>query len=277
MPDIGKTAKLQVIKELDFGLYLDGQDLGEILLPARYVPAEAKIDDWIDVFIYLDSEDIIIATTEVPYAEAGECAYLKVVDVNSNGAFLDWGLSKDLFVPFREQRVPMHVGKSHVVYIFEDNSGRICASSKIDHFLSEQNKEQFQENQIVDLLIASRSPLGLKAIINETHLGLIHNNDILASLQVGVRITGYIKSIRTDDAIDLTLQPIAKVIRDDLPQRIMDDLEKNGGVSDLTDKSTPEAIFQRYQISKANYKKALGKLFKDNKILLGNDEITLVR
>lgn len=275
MPDVGKTAKLQVVKEVDFGLYLDGDDLGEILLPKRYVPPETKIGDLIDVFIYLDSEDIVIATTEIPHASVGECAYLKVVDINYNGAFLDWGLSKNLLVPFMEQRVPMEMGRSYAVYVYEDNSGRICGSTKLNRFLNEKAEGVFQENQAVDLLIASRSPLGCKAVINNTHIGLIHNNDILASVKVGVQTTGYIKSVRPDGAIDLSLQPHIKAIRHDLPQRILDDLEEGGGVSHLTDTSPPEAIFRRYQVSKGNYKKALGQLYRDNKIILGKGIITL--
>lgn len=264
------------MKEVDFGLYLDGGDVGEILLPKRYVPADSKISDWLDVFVYLDSEDNIIATTETPYAELGECAYLEVVDTNSYGAFLNWGLSKDLLVPFKEQRVPMKIGRSYAVYIFEDNSGRLCASSKLDHFLNERSEGEFEKNQAVDILIASRSQLGFRAVINGTHLGLIHNNDMLASTDIGQALTGYIKSIRPDDAIDLALQPQGKEMKQDLSQKILNDLETSGGVSTLTDKSSPEDIFQRYQVSKANYKKALGQLYKDSKIKLEKEKITLL-
>lgn len=278
MLSIGKTARLQIVKDVDFGVYLDGGALGEILLPARYILPHTKVGEWVDVFIYLDSEDIIIATTEKPFAEMGQCAHLKVVDVNSYGVFMDWGLSKDLFVPFREQRIPMKIGKSYAVYIYEDISGRISASAKLDRFLNERAEGNFQTNQAVDILIASRSPLGYKAVINNTHLGLIHNNDVLASIiEVGDKCLGYIKCIRPDDAIDLALQPDGKQIRKSLPQEILDDLKERGGVSNLTDKSPPEDIFHRYQVSKANYKKALGQLYKDNKIILTKDQITLVK
>lgn len=277
MITIGKTNKLQVVKQVDFGLYLDGGEHGEILLPARYVPAGSGISEWINVFIYLDSDDLIIATTETPYAEVNQCAHLQVVDVNYNGAFLNWGLSKDLIVPFMEQRIPMKIGKSYTVHIYEDLSGRICASSKLDRYLNEKSDGHFENDQEVSLLIASRSPLGFKAIIDNTHIGLIHNNDMLASLNVGDRVSGYIKNIRPDDAIDLSLQPHIKQIRNDLPNRILDDLEENGGTSNLTDVSSPEDIFARYQVSKGNYKKALGQLYKDNKITLNDGTITLAK
>lgn len=275
MLSIGKTAQLEIIKEVDFGLYLDGEHFGEILLPARYVPDNCKVGGWLDVFLYLDSEDTIIATTEQPFAEMGECAYLEAVDSNSYGTFLDWGLSKDLFAPFKEQRVPMEIGKSYVVYIFEDKSGRISASSKLDNFLNEYTDGYFIDNQAVDLLIASRSPLGYKAVIDGTHLGLIHNNDVITPIHVGQDIIGYIKDIRPDGAIDLALQQQGAQMRGTLTQQILADLKKNGGTSTLTDRSPPEEIFKRYQVSKANYKKAIGQLYKDKKIILGKDKITL--
>ena len=275
MVSIGKTARLQVVRVVDFGLYMDGGDWGDILLPGRYVPDSCAVGDWVEVFIYLDSEDIIIATTEKPFAEVGMCAHLEVVDVNAYGAFMDWGLPKDVFVPFKEQRVPMETGRSYTVYIFCDNSGRICASSRLDRFLSEKAEGHFEHNQAVDLHIASRSPLGYKAVINGTHLGLIHNSDVLAPIQVGQVGTGYIKYIRPDDAIDLALQPQGAEMRKTLLQSILDDLACRGGVSDLTDKSPATDIFDRYQVSKGNYKKALGQLYKEKKIILENDKIIL--
>jgi predicted RNA-binding protein (virulence factor B family) len=277
MVSIGNSATLQVIKKVDFGLYLDGGEFGEILLPARYVPHDWEMGGWLDVFIYLDSEDIIIATTERPYVEVGQCAHLQCIDISASGAFLNWGLSKDLFCPFKEQRVRMEKGKSYTVCVFQDGSGRICASNKLDHFLYEEAEGKFVINQAVDLLIASRSELGYKAIINGTHLGLIHNNDILVPIRVGERMTGYIKHIRADDAIDLSLQQQGEEMRDLLLQQIIDDLKMSGGTSNLTDKSPADAIFQRYQVSKSNYKRAIGQLYKEQKIMLGKDRITLVK
>lgn len=275
MAFLGRSAELQVVKAVDFGLYLDGEELGEILLPARYVPAGCGPGDWVEVFIYLDSEDKIIATTERPYAEIGECAYLQVVDTNNVGAFMDWGLAKDLFVPFKEQRVPMQVGRSYVVAVFEDNTGRICGSSKLDHFLKERSAGHFKKQQAVDLLIASRSDLGYKAVIDGTHLGLIHNVDALGVLESGQRMTGYIKLIRQDDAIDLVLQGRGEEMRYSLTKHILEDLAAAGGTSALTDRSPAEEIFRRFKVSKGNYKKALGQLYKEKKIVIEADRIVL--
>lgn len=276
MLSIGKTARLQIIKQVDFGVYLDGGELGEILLPKRYIPEDALLDDWLDVFIYLDSEDTIIATTQIPYVQVGQCAHLEVVDTNYHGAFLDWGLQKDLLVPFREQRVPMKVGNFYTVYVFEDNSGRICGSTRLDDFLNEDGEGHFEVNQPVQLRIASQSPLGYKAIIDDTHLGLIFNSDALVRISPGQTMQGYIKNIRPDGAIDLMLQPGGPGTKDDLLERIMADIKKDGGILYLTDRSAPEDIFNRYQVSKSNYKKALGQLYKDKRILLGKDKITLL-
>lgn len=276
MVQIGKSARLQVVRMFDFGVFLHSDNLGDILVPARYVPRGCRPDDWLDVFVYLDSEDTIIATTEKPYVEVGECAYLEVIDTNSVGVFLDWGLSKDLFVPFNQQRVPMEKGRSYVVYVFEDKSGRICASTKLDHFLSEYAEGRFEPHQEVDLLIAGRSPLGYKAVINGTHLGLLYNSDLLTPVKTGQYIKGYIKNIRPDDAIDLSLQQQGQIMRDSLSEKILADLKACGGISHLTDKSSAEEIFARYRVSKGNYKKAIGQLYKDKKILLTKDQITLV-
>lgn len=266
---------MQIVKEVDFGLYLDGGDLGEILLPAQYVSAQYHIGGWLDVFIYLDSEDRVIATTEKPYAQLGECAYLRVVDLASFGAFLDWGLAKNLLVPFREQRVTMQENRSYVVYIYEDETGRICGSSKLDRFLSEKSDGSFKRNQAVDLLIVGGSPLGYKAVIDGTHLGLLFNSDVLTALSVGQKITGYIKNIRADDAIDLMMQQQGTELHQGLTQRILQDLKDGGGISSLTDKSSAQDIFSQYQVSKGNYKKALGQLYSQKKILIDKDKITL--
>lgn len=277
MLDIGRNAKLQVVKEVEFGLYLDADNFGEVLLPKRYVPAGVKPGDMLDVFLYRDSEDIVIATTEKPLVQVGECAHLKVVQVNDYGAFLNWGLSKDLFVPFKEQRVPMEPGRSYTVCVFEDNTGRICASSKLSLYLGEKNEGMFAVGEPVNLMVASRSPMGFKTIINGAYLGLIHNNDVLGKLVPGQKMTGYIKKIREDDSIDLTLQQQGTTMKSDLTEQILTDLAKAGGTSTLTDKSPPDEIFQWYQVSKANYKKALGQLYREKKILIEDGRIMLVR
>lgn len=271
MVDIGNYYTLPVTKLCSHGIYLDGEDLGEVLLPRRYVPEEIEVGDEIEVFLYLDSDDTPIATTERPYATLGDCANLKVVDINNNGAFLDWGLSKDLMVPYSEMRVPMEVGRSYVVYIFlDDRDQRIVASSKLSQFLPEDGSD-FKAEQPVDLLICSRSDLGYKAVINNTHLGLIFRDEALQSLSMGKKIQGYIKSIRPDGRIDLSLQLQGQAVRDQLSVEIMTHIKANGGSTTLTDKSTPEEIFRQFQVSKKNFKKAIGGLLKQKLISIESD------
>ncbi|MBL4801799.1 MAG: GntR family transcriptional regulator [Emcibacter sp.] len=278
MIEIGKTHTLKVIKHVDFGVYLEGDTLEEILLPERYLPDDVntwEVGQSLEVFIYLDSEDRTIATTEVPLAEVGECAYLSVVEKSEFGSFLDWGLMKDLLAPFKEQRIPMDVGRSYVVYIYLDKTNRIAASSLLSRYLDEQNEDIFQLGAEVDLLIASRSDLGYKAVINGTHLGLIHNNEIVRPISMGDEFKGYIGAAREDGRINLTLQKPAGELRGELAEKIIAYLEQNGGSSNLTDKSPPTDINAVFHVSKSNYKKALGKLYKARKITLENGRIML--
>lgn len=275
--DIGKHHHLQVVKSVDFGLYLDGGDEGEILLPKRYVPEGTQVDDWLDVFVYLDSDDKIIATTETPKATVDECAYLKVVSLTRIGAFVDWGLSKDLLVPYKEQSAPMKEGRSYVVYLYVDSSGRIAASSKLSRHLDEYSTH-FTAGEEVDLMISGKSDLGYKAIINGTHLGLIYQGEVFQPLKFGQTLKGYIKAIREDKKIDLSLQPPGKTREqlDDLATQILLHLEENGGQSSLTDKSPPDEIYKTFKVSKGNYKKALGRLYKLKRILIEKHQITLL-
>ena len=272
--NVGQINTLKVIKEVEFGLYLDGGDLGEILLPKRYVPNNAQVGKRLEVFIHLDSKDRLLATTDTPLASVGEVAFLKVTDVNRTGAFLDWGMPKDLLVPFAEQRVPMEKGRAYCVYVYMDNSDRIAASSKLSLFLKETN-DNFKSGQPVKLMVVSRSNMGYTALIDGTHLGLIHNSDILQPLRMGQKMQGYIKGIRPDLKINLTLQKQGKEARDELGEMILAVLEMNGGKSELTDKSTPEEIFAQYRVSKASYKKALGQLYKARKINIQPGSISL--
>ena len=278
MAEIGKTQSLQVVKHVDFGVYLDGDMEEDILLPNRYLPEDPEkweVGEYLDVFIYLDSEDRPIATTETPLAEVDECAFLKVVNRTRFGAFLDWGLPKDLLVPFKEQRVPMEIGKSYVVFLYLDNTGRIAATSRLSRHLEERNDDDFRVRQKVDLLVAARSDLGYKVVIDGTHLGLIHNDDVTRSLAVGDRLTGFIREPRPDGRINITLQRPANELRHELADQIMAYLQENGGRCALTDKSDPEAIRATFGASKSTYKKALGKLYKEKKIKLEPDCIRL--
>lgn len=276
MVEIGKINNLQVVKILEHGIYLDGEHLGEILMPSRYVPENCEIGDSLEVFIYLDSADLLLATTETPYVMVGECAYLKVVDVNPAGAFLDWGLPKDLLVPYGEQISPLQVGKSYTVLVYlDENTNRIAATQKLDSHLSEE-AQYFKPGQAVELLIFGKTELGYKAVINNTHIGLIYKNEVFQTLTNGEKIKGYIKTIRPDRKIDLCLQLPGKDARDDLSSRIIDYLEKNDGESTLTDKSPPEDIYKCFGVSKKNYKKTIGTLYKKKLIRIEKDKITLL-
>lgn len=278
MLEIGKTHTLEVVKHVDFGLYLDGGDENEILLPSNYLPensAAYAVGQFLTVFIYLDSEDRPIATTEIPFAEVGDCAFLTVVEKSQFGSFLDWGLMKDLLVPFKEQRVPMEVGRSYVVYLYLDVTGRIAASSYLGRHLREENDSEFEVLEEVDLFVASRSDLGYKAIINGTHLGLIHTNEITRPVKIGDTFKGYVGEAREDKRINLILQKPSLELRGELSETILQYLKDHGGSTYLTDKSAPEDINAVFHVSKSNYKKALGKLYKERKITIANNRVTL--
>jgi len=275
MLKLGRYNLLRVVKTTSFGVYLDGSNYGEILLPKRYVPSDCQIDNWLRVFVYLDSEDRLIATTDTPKAQVGECVSLKVVAVSHFGAFLDWGLPKDLLVPRREQAQPMQVGQSYVVYVHVDGpSESIIGSSRLELFLNDIGSD-FKARQAVDLLIYERTELGFKAVIDNTHLGLLYANEVFQPLSVGERVQGYIKTVRSDQKIDLMLQLPSAVAHDALTTKILEHLHAGGGRSEFTDKSSPEAIYQEFQVSKAHFKRAIGLLYKQQQIVIGKEGIRL--
>ncbi|MFT6077099.1 MAG: putative RNA-binding protein (virulence factor B family) [Rickettsiales bacterium] len=276
MTEVGKINKLSIIKEVDFGLYLNGGDLGNILLPARYAPQEFQIGDEVEVFIYFDSEDRLIATSESPYCQVGQCAHLEVTSSSAFGAFVDWGLLKDLLVPFKEQLIPMIVGKSYAVFVYIDVTGRIAASSKLSDFMKEEDGYHFTKNQEVDLLIARQNDFGYKAVVNNEYMGLVHTIDILSPIKVGDRMKGYVKNVRDDGKIDLVLQEQGFEAIDNISQDILELIRKKGGKINITDKSPPELIYETFKVSKSNYKKALGKLYKQRLITISKDEVELV-
>jgi predicted RNA-binding protein (virulence factor B family) len=274
MVETGKLNKLRVIKKVDFGIYLEGEEAGEILLPLRYVPENCEVDDIIEVFIYFDSEDRIIATTEKPYAMVGQFALLKVISVNSVGAFIDWGLPKDLLVPFREQKQEMEEGKSYVVFIYLDKSKRIAASSKLDKFF-DTLPISFQEGQEVELLICYQTDLGYKAIINGCYGGVLYKNEVFQVLEKGQKIKGFIKKVRDDKKIDLCLHKPGYKKVDDLLEKIIDTLKKRDGFIPVGDKSSTKIIYELFGVSKRTYKKAIGVLFKKRLITFENNGIKL--
>lgn len=274
---IGKTNTLRVVKRLPFGVYLSaGSAKEEILLPKRYEPEDCNVDDLIKVFIYYDSEDRVIATTEIPLAQVEECAYLKVVDINKVGAFLDIGLMKDLFVPFAEQETRMEKGLSYVVKVYlDEHTNRIMASSKLDKHLLEFS-HYHQENQEVELLIYAETDLGYKAVMGTNYMGLLFKNEVFQTIKIGDRLKGFIKGVREDKKIDLSLQGPTQDTRSDLANKIYDLLKEQGGSSKLTDKSPPEEIYKQFKVSKKAYKKALGALYKRRQIKISKDKIELL-
>ncbi len=276
MVAIGRYNKLKVVKKVDFGLYLDGEEHGEILLPLRYVPENAEIDDLIDVFIYLDSEDRIIATTAKPFAQVDEVAFLKVASVNSIGAFLDWGLMKDLLVPFREQQKTMEVGKYYLVFVYLDNdSKRIVASAKLDKFL-DNVPPAYKVGEEVDLIIANQTDLGYNAVINHTHWGMIYSNEVFHPLAKGLRIKGYIRKVREDDKIDLSIQKPGYDRIEEISSLLLKKLNENQGFLKITDKTNPEYIHMKLGISKKTFKMAVGALYKARLIKMEADGIRLI-
>jgi hypothetical protein len=276
---IGRMNSLQVVKHTDFGLYLDGGADGEILLPKRYIPKDtpSEVDDWLNVFIYFDSEDKLIATTQKPKIQLGEFASLKVVDINRIGLFLDWGLAKDLLLPHSEEKRPLQVGDYCVVYLYLDKrTRRLTATARLDRYL-DQTPAPYQAGQEVDLLVAERTDLGFKAIINGKHWGLIHKNELFKFVRSGMREKGYIKEMRDDGKISLSLQPIGREAATGLAEQILECLREQGGVLALSDKSPPEAITEQFRVSKGNFKKAIGGLYKEGRIRIHDDRIELLK
>ena len=274
---IGRFNTLQVSKFTDFGLYLDAGADGEILLPKRYIPKQEALEvgDWLNVFVYLDSEDRVIATTQKPKVQVGGFASLKVVEINSVGLFLDWGLSKDLLLPHSEEKRPLQVGDYVLVHVYLDpRSRRITATARLDRFL-DNSPATYQVGEQVELLIAERTDLGFKAIINERHWGLLHKNELFRFVRSGMRETGYIREVRDDGKINLSLQPVGAEQRDVLAERIVEALQAAGGFLPLSDKSPAELISQQFSVSKGNFKKAIGGLYKRGAILIGDDGIRL--
>jgi predicted RNA-binding protein (virulence factor B family) len=277
MPLIGKFNKLKVVKEFDFGLYLDGAELGEILLPRRYVPKQCKTDDEVDVFIYFDSNDRIIATTEIPLAQVGEFAFLHVKTVDEFGAFLEWGLMKDLLVPFREQKVPLTRGRSCVVYVFYDEkSNRIAASAKLEKYLN-LTRPSYPVGGEVDLLIWKATDLGYKVIVNHAHQGILYANEIFQELAVGQKIKGFIKKVRDDFKIDVGLYPPGHANVKQHAGAIIGYLKQHGGYAGISDKTAAEIIHSLFGISKKTFKKVIGDLYGKHIIVIEKEGIRLLQ
>jgi predicted RNA-binding protein (virulence factor B family) len=276
MLDVGKINTLEVLRSTEHGLFLDGGSMGDVLLPKRYVTADLKAGDHVEVFIMLDSEDRLTATTLNPYAMVDEFANLRVVAVTGVGAFLDWGMPKDLLVPFREQKIKMREGESYLVRIYLDRtSGRLAATSKLDKFL-DKAEASFETGEKVDLLIGAKTDLGYKAIINGAHWGVIFHNEVFQPMERGQRMEGFIKQLRPDGKIDLCLQKPGYEKVTDLTDIILKYMEDQGGFMPISGKSSPEEIYTRFGVSKKTYKQAIGALYKKRLITFENNGTKLV-
>ena len=278
---LGDYNTLRIVKTVDFGLYLDGGEEGEILLPQRYVTKNMHVGDEIEVFLYLDQEERPVATTERPYAKVGEFAYLQVAWVNQFGAFLKWGLMKDLFCPFREQKKRMEQDHSYIVYIkVDEDSYRLMATAKVEKYLSVPTINDLpflQHGAEVDILVWQKTDLGFKVIINNKFQGLIFENQIFQPLHSGMRLKAYVDHVRQDGKIDIVLQQTGRQQTLDFAEVLLRYLYENDGYCNLGDKSPAELIYDRFQVSKKAFKKAIGDLYRRRLIVIEEEGIRLAK
>ena len=275
---LGTYNTLQILRQVDFGMYLDGGEIGDILLPQRYVPKDAQIGDSIEVFLYLDSEERLVATTERPLVQVNQFAFLEVKWINQYGAFLDWGLMKDLFCPFREQKMRMQQGRSYIVYCYIDTlTSRIVASAKVEKFLS-KDMPQYNWGDAVEVLIQQKTDLGFKAIVDGKFSGLIYQNELFHDIHTGDRMTGYVKTVREDGKLDITLQTTGKQHIEDFSSQLFKYiLNCDGHFCAFHDKSPAEEIYNEFHVSKKTFKKAVGDLYKRNLITIREDGLCLTQ
>ncbi len=277
MAELGKWNSLEVVRLEERGAYLDGNESGEILLPTYEGGKGAQIGSWMRVFIYNDSEDRLIATTKEPKIIVGECAALKVVQVNQSGAFLDWGLSKDLMLPFGEQKRKVSQGVTVVVQAYVDEkSGRIAATTKLGRFLGKERRT-FLEDEQVNILVVRRSTNGYNVIVEGTHWGMIYHDQIFQPVSIGDKLKGYVLGLREDDKVDIILQKPGAEKVGTLAEQIMDKLHQGDGFIHVGDKSDALSIQAMFGVSKKTYKKALGQLYKERKVLLENEGVRLIK
>lgn len=272
---LGRYNQLEVVKEVDFGVYLDGGDDGEILLPARYVPEDCQPGDMLNVFIYLDNEERLVATTLTPYAQVGDFACLEVAWTNQYGAFLDWGLMKDLFVPFREQKNKMEKGERYVVHVhLDEDSYRIMASAKVERYLS-SDMPPYHPGDGVEILVWQRTDLGYKVIVDNRFGGLIYATDVVRPLSTGTKTEAYVRQVRPDGKIDIVLQPNGPRKVDDFAEVLLDYIRQHDGFTTFQDKTPAEDIYATFGVSKKTFKKAVGDLYKKHLVTLEEGGIRL--
>lgn len=273
---LGEYNHMTVVKEVDFGLYLDGGDEGEILLPKRYVPQGCKVGDELDVFVYLDNEERPVATTLTPKAKVGDFAFLKVAWVNKYGAFLDWGLMKDLFCPFSEQKKKMEKDSSYIVHIhIDDESYRIVASAKVEQYIDTDIPPHTIGDE-VEILIWQRTDLGYKVIVDNRYAGLVYKDQIFKKIRIGDRMKGYVSTVRPDGKLDIMLQPTGRKMTDEFSDILLDYIKSHDGICYFTDKSNADDIYEEFQVSKKNFKKAVGDLYKKRLITIEENCLRMV-
>lgn len=280
MIQLGEFQQLIVDRDTSVGFFLrDIDNTEDVLLPNKYIEEDMKIGDTIRVFVYNDSEDRMVATTEVPHITLNKFAFLHVQEVNQVGAFLDWGLEKQLLVPFKNQPRNLEEGKRYLIYLYEDlDSDRLVGTAKVDQYLKKTAEEnELEEGQKVDLLVKQITDLGATVIINQEILGIVYQSDIFDNVYVGDELTGYVKKIRDDFKVDVSLQPIGVASIEPNAQKIKNALQKNNGFLAVSDKSDPEEIKARFQMSKKLFKKAIGSLYRERIIEIKDDGIHLVK
>lgn len=274
MAELGKYNLLEVLREVSIGYYLDGKKLGEILLPKNETFKKLKDGEVVEVFIYKDSEDRLIATCKKAFAQVGEFAFLEVVAKETIGAFLNWGLQKDLLLPYSEQQSPVDLKKKYLVYVYVDNSGRLAASSKVNKYL-DKVEANYEVGDEVNAIIANKTDLGWNVIINNTHTGLIYDNEIFRKISHGEKLPLYIKRVREDGKLDLSLEKIGYESVADSSEIILAKIKENGGKIDITDKSSPEGIREAFGMSKKEFKRAVGRLYRERVIKIKEDSLIL--
>lgn len=272
---LGKMNHMTVVRKADFGLYLDGGPTGDVLLPNRYVPKGTRVGDELDVFIYLDQDERPVATTERPLAMVGDFAFLRVAWVNEFGAFLDWGLMKDVFCPFREQKRRMEKDRSYIVHIhLDEETYRIVASAKIERYLSKE-PPRYAPDQEVDILVWQKTDLGFKVIVDNQYQGLVYTSQVFRDLYTGDRLKGFVSAVRPDGKVDIALQKHGRAQTLDFSERLHEYLFEHDGYCPFTDKSDAEEIYREFHVSKKVFKRAVGDLYKRRLIVLAPDGIEL--
>lgn len=275
---LGKHNRLKVLRKVDFGVYLDGGEIGDILLPNRYVPEGCQVDDILDVFLYLDSEERLVATTETPLVEVGQFAYLEVKWTNEYGAYLDWGLMKDLFCPFREQKMRMQQGHRYIIYCYIDSlTYRIAASARVDKFLSKE-MPPYQPDECVDILVQQKTDLGFKVIVEGRFGGMVYGNEVFRDIHTGDRLSAYVKQVRPDGKIDLTLQQHGKELVKGFSETLLNCMIfAEDGFIPFHDKTPAEDIYARFKVSKKTFKRAVGDLYKQRMITISDNGLKLTK